>query len=353
MSCYHPLKAFRIGVNPSGKPQYKVTGYDVNFVKRSVNDIWLNCYEWTNEDRFSSENIVSDFIEIPCGHCIGCYLDRSRQWADRCMLEAQYHDCNSFLTLTYDDDHLPSSGQLINSDGVVIDSPLHPLCKRDLQLFIKRLRDKIKPVKVRFFACGEYGSRTARPHYHMILFGYDFSEDRVLYKTNFNGEKLYNSSLLDSCWKNGHAVIGDLTWNSAAYVSRYCLKKRYNDLKDFYDMFDLIPEFTVMSRRPGIARQYYEDHKDNIYDTEEIFISDINGMKKLRPPKYFDKLYDIDYPSDFENIKEHRIEFQKIKKDLILSSTDLDYLDYLKVAESNLSARTKILNERSSYESFV
>lgn len=351
MSCYHPLKGFKIGVNPSGKPQYKITGYDVIGVKFE-NGVWKDCHELLKTDLFTP--MVTESIDIPCGHCIGCYLDRSRQWADRCMIEASYHEHNCFLTLTYDDFHLPAAGSLVDEDGVVFsDSPFHPLVKRDLQLFMKSLRKRIAPVKCRFFACGEYGSHTFRPHYHMILFGYDFSDDRVLYKKNFNGDALYNSPTLDACWKRGHAVIADVTWNTCAYVSRYCLKKRNNDLTDFYDSFDLTPEFTLMSRKPGIARQYYDDFKEKIYSTEEIFISDANGSKKLRPPKYFDKLYDIDYPSDFEAIKLHRQEFAKMKKDMILQKTDLDYLDYLAVEEHNLSTRTKIFNERSNYESFT
>lgn len=344
MSCYHPLKGFKIGVNPSGKPQYKITSYDTLAVKYE-NDVWKDCKTLIKSDFLYP--LVTESIDIPCGHCIGCYLDRSRQWADRCMLEATYHDKNCFITLTYDDNHLPDPGQIIDCDGVVSDSPLHPLNKRDLQLFMKRLRKHFSDTKIRFFGCGEYGSHTFRCHYHLILFGVDFTDDRVLFKKNFKGNDLFVSETLSRLWPFGFSTIADISWDTCAYVSRYCLKKRNNDLTDLYDMFDLTPEFTIMSRRPGIARQYYDDNKDNIYRNQEIFISDQNGSKKIRPPKYFDDLYDIDYPSDFEVIKNHRREFAKMKKDMILSNTDLDYLDYLKVAEQNLSSKTKIFDERS------
>ena len=124
-----------------------------------------------------------DVVNLPCGQCIGCRLERSRQWAVRCMYEASLHTCNSFLTLTYDDDHIrwsPVTGE-------------QTLYKRDLQLFMKRLRKHLEPLKVRFFACGEYGDNTYRPHYHVILFGYDFRSDRRLYKLSNAGFPYYIS----------------------------------------------------------------------------------------------------------------------------------------------------------------
>lgn len=367
MSCYHPLKGWKIGYHSSGKPEYKITGYDVQALKKMENGSWTPVYELLKTD--FSYPLIRDSIDIPCGHCIGCYLTRSRQWADRCMLECSYHDFNSFVTLTIDDEHLQTKKVIAHDDlvwnplenyicdtqsGQLLDSPLKTLRKSDLQKFLKRLRKKFPDVKIRFFGCGEYGTESLRPHYHLILFGVDFHEDRVLYKKNFRGENLYNSPTLSALWPFGYAVIADVTWNSCAYVSRYCLKKRSNDLTDLYDSFDLAPEFVNMSRKPGIARQYYEDHKIDIYKNEEIFLSDVNGVKKIYPPKYFDKLYDVDYPSDFEDIRLHRQEKQKISKQLILDKTDLDYLDYLKVCEYNKNRRTALLNERSGfYESSV
>ena len=345
MSCFYPLKGYKVGVNPSGKPAYKIASYKSIGVRKDSNDNWTPIFDDIWSDKYS--NIIRDSIDIPCGHCVGCFLDRSRQWADRCMLEASYHKCNCFITLTYDDFHLPKVNQLIDDDAVVTDSLIHPLVKRDFQLFMKRLRSHFSDTKIRFFACGEYGSKTFRPHYHAILFGIDFSDDRVLYKENFRGERLYNSPSLDKIWNKGYCVIAPVTWQTCAYVSRYCLKKRENNLVDFYDRFNVPPEFTIMSRKPGIARDYYEDNKDSIYRTEEIYISDLNGSKKCRPPKYFDKLYDVDYPSDYERIKLNRQKFAEIQRDLILDGTDLDFLDYLKVSEYNLSDKARIFKERS------
>ena len=176
MSCYHPLKGFKIGVNPSGKPSYKITGYDVEAVKFE-NGVWKECHNKIKGDFLYP--VVSESIDIPCGHCIGCYLDRSRQWADRCMLEASYHDYNCFVTLTIDDVHLdtqipinhngliwyPLENYIMdNSSAELIQSPIKTLRKRDLQLFMKRLRKRFPDVKIRFFGCGEYGSSSLRCH---------------------------------------------------------------------------------------------------------------------------------------------------------------------------------------------
>lgn len=324
MSCYHPLTAVVTGLKDNGKRSIKVI---------------------SEQSKNFGEFDGKEFINVPCGHCIGCYLDRARQWADRCMLESQYHEKNCFITLTYNDKNLPA--KLCDEDGVVSDSPYYPLCKRDFQLFMKNLRERIEPVKIRFFACGEYGGQTYRPHYHAIIFGYDFSDDRKLYKKNFNNQNYYTSELLDDIWKKGFTTVCDLDWQCANYVARYCLKKRNNDIKDFLEENHLTDEFTLMSRKPGIARQYYEDHKNDIYRTEEIIISDHNGSKKLRPPSYYDKLYDIDYPSDMERIKEKRSIFMINQMNMIMEKTSLrNYNEYLKVKEYNHLKATEILKEK-------
>ena len=358
MSCFHPLKAFKIGFNyDTKKPIYKVTGYDVNYVVKGKNGDWYPAYDFINNDK--DRDISSEFIEVPCRHCVGCMLDRSRDWATRCMLEASYHEHNCFITLTYNDDHLPAKREIIDTDGVIAKSPYNSLQKKDFQNFMKRLRKHLEPLKIRFFACGEYGSKTFRPHYHAIIFGYDFP-DKVFLKSNFRGDKYYISKELQDAWSdpNDHKPIGnilvtDISFDTCAYVARYCLKKSDNDMSAFYKIFNVDPEFTLMSRKPGIGRDYYEENKDKIYEDGRIILSDIKGVKILRPPKYYDKLYDIDSPLEFEEIKEQRFEYMNNKKQMELDGTDLDYISYLKVKESKLRDKTKILKERSRNETSI
>ena len=156
---------------------------------------------------------VEGTLELPCGQCIGCRLERSRQWAMRCLHEASLYDRNAFITLTYDDSHLPPGGSLS-----------YP----DFQRFMKRLRRRIGS-KVRFYAGGEYGEQgTIRPHFHACLFGYDFP-DKVFFKRSASGDKLYTSKLLESLWPYGISSVGDVTFQSAAYIARYCVAKRTGD----------------------------------------------------------------------------------------------------------------------------
>ena len=145
-------------------------------------------------------------VKLPCGQCIGCKLEHSRQWAMRCVHEASLYDANSYITLTYDDDSLPRH----RSVDVYI-----------AQLFLKRFRKRYG--KARYFLAGEYGDKFERPHYHAILFDHKF-EDQKFFKMH-NGNKLYRSASLEDLWKGGYSTIGGVTFESAAYVARYCVKK--------------------------------------------------------------------------------------------------------------------------------
>lgn len=221
---------------------------------------------------------------IPCGQCIGCRLERSRQWALRCVHEAKDHDKNCFITLTYDPKFLPKTGTLV---------------KKDLQLFMKRLRKKYGE-KIRFFACGEYGDKGERPHYHACIFNHDF-EDKTLWSVR--GEvNLYKSEELQKLWPFGFSTVGEVTFESAAYVARYCTKKITGEAAEEHYK-GKIPEFVNMSRRPGIGRIHYDRYYKDIYSIDGVVR---NGLK-LRPPKYYDKLYDAQFPQKMKEVKDKRI----------------------------------------------
>lgn len=214
---------------------------------------------------------------LPCNQCSECRLERSRQWAMRCTHEAQLHDSNCFITLTYSDDHLPGD---------------HSLSKRTWQLFMKSFRKAIAPTKVRFFMCGEYGENFSRPHYHACIFGYDFP-DKVFLKNSQSGDRLYTSALLDSLWRKGFAWTGSVTFESAGYVARYCTKKVTGvNAADHYvltdadtgESFSVLPEFALMSRRPGIGKHWHERYKS---DLDKDYL--IMRGKRMRPPKFYDR----------------------------------------------------------------
>lgn len=259
MPCYHPLAAWR-----------DLTKTDPKTGKHPIVFHGSDLYEP---------------ISVPCGQCIGCRLERSRQWAMRCVHEASLYKQNCFITLTFADEHLAPDGSL------------H---LEDFQKFMKRFRKKFSDVTIRFFHCGEYGTLNLRPHHHAIIFNFDF-HDKYLWKV-YNGINYYRSPTLEKLWPFGMSTIGDVTFESAAYVARYCVKKFTGDLAAMvYD--GLKPEYCTMSRRPGIGREWFLKFKNDVFPSDRVVIrSDLI----VKPSKYYDKLYDILDHDAFEVVKTKR-----------------------------------------------
>lgn len=341
MACFHPLKAFQIGFHPSGKSKYKICSYDVECV-------------YVNSDGSSfaspvlnynpSFKCVSDYIEIPCGKCIGCRLQQSREWATRIMLESQDHDENWFVTLTYDDEHIPEIdfAKSVDPDtGELLDSgTLQTLCKRDLQLFNKRLRKEYKDDKIRFFACGEYGDKSARPHYHSIYFGLHI-KDLKFFKMSRLGDKYFISDSLTRLWGKGHVLLAPLTWESAAYVARYVTKKFTGDLaKYWYDDIGLTSPFIVMSRRPGIASNYFDANSLDLLKFDGGVITTKKGAKIYPNPRYFKRKLDLLFPEEYGSIKVQKMQNARLKTELLKSRLDIDYQEYLQQREDTFNRRT-------------
>jgi len=168
---------------------------------------------------------------------------------------------------------------------------------------MKRLRRHYEPAKIRFFQCGEYGERNGRPHHHYILFGEDFSSDRTLYQTSQSGLPQYTSATLDTLWGHGLCTIGDVTFESAAYVARYVLKKVSGDGKDAH-YNGRLPEFVTMSRRPGIGALWLQKHQRDVYPGDLFVPGD--GRPASLPPKYFDKLLAKTDPALFKRVEDNR-----------------------------------------------
>lgn len=234
----------------------------------------------------------AEFIQLPCGRCIGCRLERSRQWAVRCMHEAQMHEDNCFITLTFDDENLNPTGSLV---------------KRDFQTFMKRLRKKFHPKKVRFLHAGEYGEITKRPHHHALLFGINFPDRKFLKERNSN--KVYTSKTLGELWPHGFHEIGSLTFESAAYVARYCCKKvdGKNELitgeKKLKD--GRIKEYNTQSRRPGLAAGWLKKYgQTDVWPNDSVVSRGI----KMKPPKYYSNQYELTNPEEMAIIKAQRKE---------------------------------------------
>ena len=174
-------------------------GYPVKSGRDPVTGKWQLTFK-------RSEGYEDLAVDVPCGKCLQCRLDQARTWSLRCLHESKLHEHNCAITLTYSDEFLPEFG----------------LDKRGIQNWFKILRNRIGSV--RYFGCGEYGSKYQRPHYHIMLFGYDFPDKKLI--TNHGGSRHYDSPLLRSLWPYGHSTVGDLTPQTAAYICRYVLKKQ-------------------------------------------------------------------------------------------------------------------------------
>lgn len=230
-------------------------------------------------------------VVIPCGQCIGCRLERARVWAVRCSHEASLYEDNCFLTLTYSDENLP---------------PLGSLRKQHFVDFMKRFRDRVGYGRVRFFACGEYGDLTDRPHYHALIFNYDF-QDKEFYKNAKSGDRLYTSALLDSLWGFGHANIGSVTYESAGYVARYALKKVTGDVApDHYGGREV--EFLNMSRRPGIGARWFGKYSADVLNYDRLVV---NGVETSIPRYYDNFAKDSGVAGFAKNKRARRVEGRK------------------------------------------
>lgn len=294
MPCFHPLSAWR---TDEGKVVF----------------------------REAPGNVASLFL--PCGRCVGCRLERSRQWAVRIMHEAQFSEANSFVTLTYSEERVPPGGSLRYSD---------------VQGFLKRLRERVG--KVRFFCCGEYGEELGRPHYHLGLFGVDFRADRYPWRTSRAGHRLFRSGTLESLWPFGHSEIGQLTVESAAYMARYSFKKVTGDLAEAHyrfvdpetgEVFQREPEFARMSLRPGIGARWYEKFGSYVATHDQVVTKGVPA----KPPRYYDVLLSRSDPDRLEEIKWDRMMAAKLGA---ADQTD----ERLAVREQVTLARTKTLKRK-------
>lgn len=231
-------------------------------------------------------------MTVPCGQCIGCRLERSRQWAIRNMHENQMHDYSCFITLTYSDENLPYGNTLV---------------LEDFQKFMKRLRKKVGPV--RFFHCGEYGDETDRPHYHALLYGWSPSDPELFSQ---KGEyPLYTSPTLTGLWGAGHATFGEVSFDTAAYVSRYVTKKiTGDDAIEHYrwmdeetgEIIDRKPPYATMSRRPGIGMEWLRKHGTEAYTHDSV----IMRGREMQPPKAYDRAFEHIDPYLLESAKSRR-----------------------------------------------
>lgn len=262
-------------------------------------------------------------VAVPCGQCYGCRKRRAQDWAVRCLGEAEEHEQTCFLTLTYDEQSIPSDGSLDVSHW---------------QNFAKRVRKQCGPF--RFFHCGEYGSKRGRPHYHALVYGLDWREESRPHESQPGGDPLYASPVLDQLWPQGIHAIGELTFASACYVSRYVIKKiTGKKAADHYG--GRKPEYTTMSRKPGIGQLWINKYMDEVYDQDLV----VMAGRKSQPPAYYDEQLRKANPDAYRWIKARRRVTAKSKEHQLANS-----IHQLRIKETIQIARDRELTRGDGQE---
>lgn len=305
MNCTSPNYVLDLGVNDEGK-------HKIKFLPRRI-------------DLYSREQLYqrygsSHLLTLPCGKCLNCLMARANTWAVRCCLEASLYDQNYFVTLTYDDLHIPFTSKMV---------------KKDFQDFIKRLRKEFPGV--RYFACCERGEHTQRLHIHAILFNLQLKDLKYVGKREVG--YCWKSASLERIWSKGLTDLGEVSLQSCRYVARYAQKKLTNpNTKN--------DEWLVMSLKPGIAQRYFEEHFQDIYDTDYIYFN-FGNKTRVKPPRYFDKLLERIDSQYYEKIKTERIKNINLSLFDSLMRYNMKHAEDLYAQEEiNSIARLKNLKKR-------
>lgn len=323
--CTRPMIGIPVGLTEKGKVKYNIVSYSSMF----------GSYE--QKGSYDARPTKWDSVLIPCGHCPECRKRYAKQWSDRCMIELRNHDSSYFVTLTYDDD------TLFKVNGIP------SLNKKHLSQFMKDLRQRIHldnrkygypEYPIKFYACGEYGSHTKRPHYHLIIFGLKLRDVQPCPES----PNISISPWLSNIWKKGFVSVGDVTPASCSYVAGYVNKKAENDERDKYLALGLQPEFTQMSLRPAIGKEKVDCDPEmvtEIFEKGYLPLSTEKGGIKVYPPRYYEKFYEKSHPLEYEKLKESRKVRMSHRARMLNESTSLSFEDRLLSEETNLKARLK------------
>lgn len=334
MSCYKPL--IRL-YNPDDREQ---SGRVYSLARFSQ----LSGKQLKYEDLMYNPKVML----IPCGQCIGCRIRQREDWTTRIELEARDYPKEEvwFITLTYDDDHVPGmivkTGEIMRKvqytwkPGEKRPDSVQILLYEDIQKFLKRLR-KANRGKLRYFVAGEYGEQTARPHYHMILYGWKPTDLENLYKIHHNG--YYTSKWLTNLWGMGQIQIAQAVPETYRYVAGYVTKKMYEidgkKANAYYELGQTKP-FACMSLKPGLGDHYYQEHKAEIW--RQGYIQCTNG-KKAQIPRYYEKQMEAENPQRLWRIKQNRQKNAMEQKRLQLEGQD--YKTVLETKERVIKKQTK------------
>lgn len=279
---------------------------------------------------------------VPCGRCLGCRIDYSRTWANRMILELQDMPKAIFVTLTYNNQHVPKA-----------DNGCMTLNVRDVQLFFKRLRKAFTGIRIRYYLAGEYGPKNLRPHYHAIIYGLDISSFDDLRCIGHNALKqdYYTSKRFEQIWGNGFVMMSPVSYKTCAYVARYTLKKHYGE-PHYYDKLGIHPEFAVCSRKPGIGMLHARELLTS--GNSAVTLNGGDGVYTFGLPKaYFRSVLHMDLSDkELDNVSQllyNRAKLSETKTLSALMMSGKSFEEFLRSEEAKFSRKIAVLPERSDY----
>lgn len=270
MLCTRPSYCLDLGTKENGKRLIK-------FLPKRVDLYSAKQLQY----RYGADSVIA----VPCCSCLACRINYAKEWAVRCVLESLYHEENYFITLTYDNEHLPDNG-LINREHM-----------REFQLKVWS-----KFPGVRFFGCGEYGSKNGRCHWHLIAFGLPLNDFKAV------GNGLYESATLKKLWPYGFNYVGEVNYATCNYVAQYCTKKVFSDSKNILDKKNR--EYIFCSTKPGIGFQWCNDHINTLLEYDKVF-GPFGSKKAVAVPRYFQRVAEKLDSEAFKDFKKSRLDNSK------------------------------------------
>lgn len=320
-------------------------------LSKNPNEIRLALNEMNAYTRKHGKGYIYEII--PCGHCYACKLNKSSEWATRCVLETQNHEHSYWITLTYDEKHLPiykyftdGKGNYFENDGTWTGS-LEP---EDVTRFLNTLRkyyERKGITGIKYYYAGEYGSVNGRPHYHMLLWGAPLDLEQFHdFHIDDRNKLHWKSKEIENWWGKGIVDITEIEWSNAAYTARYTMKK-LTDMSQsdtFYAEQGKLKEFVRMSRRPGIGMKYFNEHMKDIYKNDEIIMKTVKGNTgSIKPPTAWDKKFKELYPTEYFLIKQQRKKAAERSRKNQYFSTDYTDLDILQHNMDKVNSKAALL----------
>lgn len=362
MACFHPMIGYKGGINPeTGKNR-------------------IHVFAWNDKMEEEMKN-NPDYFPLPCGKCVGCRQDYARAWTDRMIMEMEDTDHAWFVTLTYDNQYVPKVPVIDEHTGEIKSWTLTTRID-DASKFMKHVRKRfpatIKPVHyeraakdpkypipgIRFYVASEYGSKTLRPHMHMIIFNLKLDEEQLVFlKKDNKGHSYYDCPELKKCWSNyvgqdrhgkpifdpiGNIMLSPVNNNTINYVAQYTNKKASQDLAKYVEEFHLEPPKTRCSRKPGLGWYWYYQHIDEVKDYTGFFVGTDDGSREINFPEYFYRLLSKDDSDFVERKKAEKAIVGSLAYKRITESIQKPYSQYMRDKELNL--RDALKRKQSNFK---